>query len=116
MSGTPTELRGSAILDPAGRAELLEELAQAREAQERVDESYRRLTERERDTLHALGDGQSVCEIAKVWVVSEATVRSHVRGLLVKLGVGSQLAAVSEARRNSWLTPVNGRTAVRSRH
>jgi DNA-binding response OmpR family regulator len=25
LSGTPTELRGSAILDPAGRAELLEE-------------------------------------------------------------------------------------------
>jgi DNA-binding CsgD family transcriptional regulator len=35
--------------------------------------------------------------------VSEATVRSHVRGVLTKLDVTSQLAAVALALRSGWL-------------
>jgi DNA-binding NarL/FixJ family response regulator len=44
-----------------------------------------------------------VTEIARGWVVSEATVRSHVRGVLTKLNVGSQLAAVAAALDAGWL-------------
>jgi DNA-binding NarL/FixJ family response regulator len=100
----------TSVLDPAGREQLLAELAVERAARAEIDAAYEQLTVRERHTLEALGDGRSVGEIAAGWVVSEATVRSHVRGLLVKLGVASQLAAVSTARRNSWLRPIQPRS------
>jgi DNA-binding NarL/FixJ family response regulator len=64
---------------------------------------FRTLTEREREALLAMGHGQSVSEIAAAWVVSEATVRTHVRGVLGKLDVRSQLAAVGMALRCGWL-------------
>lgn len=41
-------------------------------------------------------------EIASDAVVSVATVRSQVRGVLTKLGVSSQLQAVARARRAGW--------------
>ena len=40
--------------------------------------------------------------IAREWVVSEATVRSQVRGVLTKLGAGSQLEAVALALEAGW--------------
>ena len=47
--------------------------------------------------------GQSVHDIAERWVVSEATVRSHVRAVLAKLDAPSQLAAVALALHSGWL-------------
>jgi two-component system, NarL family, nitrate/nitrite response regulator NarL len=44
-----------------------------------------------------------VAAIAADWFVSEATLRSHVRSVLGKLGVSSQLAAVTAAVRSGWL-------------
>ena len=52
--------------------------------------------------LRSLGDGHSVAAIARRCYVAEATVRSQVRGVLTKLGVGSQLEAVALARRAGW--------------
>jgi DNA-binding NarL/FixJ family response regulator len=42
--------------------------------------------------------------VAAGWVLSEATVRTQVRGVLTKLGVTTQLAAVALARRTGWLS------------
>ena len=55
--------------------------------------------------LHALGRGMSVGHIAAERVVSEATVRTQVRGVLMKLGVSSQFEAVAHASRSGWLSP-----------
>jgi len=52
--------------------------------------------------LDRLIDGEDARAIAVRWTVSEATVRSQIRGVLTKLGVGSQLAAVAVARRARW--------------
>jgi two-component system nitrate/nitrite response regulator NarL len=106
-------LAGRCVLDPGLRFTLLRELARARAEQERSVVRFTVLTDREQGTLQALGEGRSVHEIATAWVVSEATVRTHVRGVLAKLGVASQLAAVAEARRNGWLTPLVERRRVR---
>ena len=78
-------------------------LLAARVARDAVFAPFTRLTDRERDTLVALSRGLSVHGIAAEWVVSEATVRSHVRGVLAKLDVPSQLAAVALALRTGWL-------------
>jgi DNA-binding NarL/FixJ family response regulator len=98
-------LAASAPLDPTDRVVLLDELVRARTAQRRATAPFQRLTARESETLRALAAGRSVADIAADWVVSETTVRSHVRGILAKLEVPSQLAAVSAALRIGWLTP-----------
>ncbi len=57
------------------------------------------LTSSERRVLYYLTTGGSAQEIADEIVVSLATVRSHIRSVLRKLGVRSQLAAVALANR-----------------
>jgi DNA-binding NarL/FixJ family response regulator len=96
-------LSATGPLDPGERARLLEMLTQARRARDSDLAPFRSLTDREQDTLRALARGESVREIAQNWYVSEATVRSHVRGVLSKLGAPSQLAAVAAASRSGWL-------------
>lgn len=53
------------------------------------------LTERERNILHQVSTGASVTDIARHECVSLATVRTHVRSILQKLDVHSQVAAVA---------------------
>jgi len=58
------------------------------------------LTPREQDVLGALVTGKSAVEIAESDCASVATVRSQIRGILTKLGVSSQLAAVALTHRS----------------
>ncbi len=55
------------------------------------------LTHSERRVLYYLTEGWAAQEVADELVVSLTTVRSHIRSLLRKLGVRSQLAAVAIA-------------------
>jgi len=98
-----TVAAGGSLMTSTERARLLAELEQARARDARRHAPYERLTDRERDALQALADGQAVREIATGWSVSEATVRTHVQRVLHKLGVPSQLAAVAQAHRHGWL-------------
>jgi two-component system, NarL family, nitrate/nitrite response regulator NarL len=61
-----------------------------------------RLTRRERSILEHLMLGHTSTEIARADVVSEATVRTQVRSILLKLDVSSQLSAVAVAHRGGW--------------
>ena len=61
-----------------------------------------RLTPREAHVLGELLQGKRVREVAQAAFVSEATVRTHVKSILAKLGVSSQLAAVALARDAGW--------------
>ena len=60
------------------------------------------LSPREREVLRCLMDGKTVDEIADGTPISVATVRSHVRAILTKLGVNCQLAAVAAGHRAGW--------------
>ncbi len=90
---------------PQERVSLLHDLNLARTANAESTRQFRRLTDRERATLGALCDGLTVSEIAHTWVVSEATVRSHVQRILSKLGVASQVQAVVLTLQSGWLEP-----------
>ena len=58
------------------------------------------LTERERTVLAHLCDGLTAKDIARTEHLSVCTVRSHIRGIFMKLRVRSLHAAVAHAYRN----------------
>ncbi len=60
------------------------------------------LTPREEHVLAMLVDGVLATDIAEASYVSLSTVRSQIRSVLAKLGVGSQLTAVSLAIKAGW--------------
>ncbi len=90
-------------LDAEHRVVLLDELVRSRAAAAAARAPFDLLTQREAETLRELARGRSVATIAAGWFVSEATVRSHVRSILGKLAVPSQLAAVAAAVESGWV-------------
>lgn len=86
----------------AEREELLSSLRTHRERERERLEPFMRLSARERDVLYELLQGRSAEQIAQLHFVSVTTVRSHIRAILSKLDVNSQLAAVSLAVKNDW--------------
>lgn len=70
-----------------------------------IRERLERLTRRERQILGALADGHRPAAIARRLFVSLHTVRTHIRSLLGKLEVHSQLEAVVAAGRAGWQRP-----------
>jgi DNA-binding NarL/FixJ family response regulator len=88
-------LAGEGLVAPARREQLL--AAWRATEREGADLSRRiaALTPRELQTLQLLHAGRTVLEIAGLCRVADGTVRSHVRAILRKLAVNSQLAAVA---------------------
>src|SRR6516165_6907484 len=66
------------------------------------------LTDREQVVLSHLLDGQPVRNIARLSGVTESTIRSQIRSIFRKLGVNSQLRAVSLARQVGWSATTPG--------
>jgi len=56
------------------------------------------LTPRQAEVLALLAGGRSAREIGRELYLSQATVRNHIRALLVALGAHSQLEALARAR------------------
>ncbi len=97
-------LAGRPVLGDAERFELLALLRRRRDGERASRAPFDRLSPREQQVLRELADGHSVEQIARRWVVSQSTVRTQVRGILTKLDVSTQLAAVALARTTGWLT------------
>lgn len=84
------------------RDELLRELRLHRQQRDDALRAFASLTARERDVLESLMEGKSAEQIAADDFVSLTTARTHIRSLLAKLDVRSQLAAVALAQRAGW--------------
>jgi DNA-binding NarL/FixJ family response regulator len=93
---------GFSVMSLSAREELLELLRQSRMSADRRTERFDALTPREREVLAGLLAGRSAEEMARAAGVAVSTIRSHVKGVLRKLGVNSQLAAVALAREWDW--------------
>lgn len=96
VAGVRRVAEGDAVLDPAVTRVVVDTI-RARPATARPDLDD--LTDREREVLGGLGAGWSNAQIAKRLQIGEATVKTHVSRVLMKLGVQSRVqAAVLAAR------------------
>jgi DNA-binding NarL/FixJ family response regulator len=85
---------GDALLAPSVTRRLVADYARRADPLEPPEAVLRALTPRERETLVLVARGLSNGEIAERLVVSEATVKSHVSGVLTKLGLRDRVQAV----------------------
>ncbi len=85
--------RGEAMLSPSVTRALVERFAATAHEGRRAAALTRLepLTERERDVLVAVGHGLSNAEIGRSLFMSEATVKTHVSRLLLKLGCANRV-------------------------
>ena len=93
---------GRVAMRPAIRDELLAFLDEHRRDNQELQGLFGRLTPREQSVLAKIIDGSTADDIAAAQFISVSTVRTHIRSILEKLGVNSQLAAVALARRAGW--------------
>lgn len=61
------------------------------------------LTEREKEILRLVGQGQSANEIAKELFLSNGTVRNYISEILQKLDAKNRIDALAIAEKNGWL-------------
>jgi len=93
------ELRRAIIAAAAGQVQLSPQAAARLMREVRAPESPEKLTERETDVLRLLALGRANKEIALELNIGEKTVKTHVSGILRKLGVPSRMQAALHAVR-----------------
>jgi two-component system, NarL family, response regulator len=86
---------GEAVVPPMIAAKLAESMA-------RVD-----LSARERQVLRYLANGRSNKEISKILVISENTVKAHVKSILTKLEAIGRAEAIGIAIKRGLIRPVH---------
>jgi DNA-binding NarL/FixJ family response regulator len=99
LSGIRAVATGDAVVSPSVTRRLLDTFAHrlpgpGDASEGPVDARLELLTAREREVLLALARGCSNAEIAAEFVLSEATVKTHVRRILAKLELRDRVQAV----------------------
>ena len=95
---------GEALLSPSITRRLIEDYARRTDPIEPPAALLRELTPREREVLILVARGLSNNEIAERLVVTEATVKSHVGNVLMKLGLRDRVQAVVLAYESGVVT------------
>lgn len=95
---------GDGWLDPAVTRNLLKEFAARPEPLVLTGAELSQLTAREREVFILVGHGLSNGEIAERLVISEATVKTHLGRVLMKLGLRDRSQAIVAAYRNRLIT------------
>jgi DNA-binding NarL/FixJ family response regulator len=100
---------GAALLAPAVTRSVIAEFARRSPAPDAdVSPRLEELTDREREVLLLLTRGRSNAEIAADLVISEATAKTHVAHVLMKLGVRDRVQAVIFAYESGLVAPGAG--------
>jgi two-component system nitrate/nitrite response regulator NarL len=95
---------GEVLIDRVMLARLLHQVTREREEQGDVQLRFAALTEREREILGHLAQGERNDGIATALFISPQTVQTHVRNVLGKLGVHSKLEAVALAVKHGQIS------------
>ncbi|MGH3921593.1 MAG: LuxR C-terminal-related transcriptional regulator, partial [Pseudonocardiaceae bacterium] len=101
-------VRGKAWLDPAVTRRFIDEFAARPEQYIPTPEQMGQLTPREREVLILLAQGLSNAEVAGQLVISEATVKTHLARVMMKLGVRQKAQAVIAAYQTGLIQPRPG--------
>ena len=91
---------GDAVVAPSTTRRLIDQFAPLLPAADAAPPEISCLTEREREVLVHVAQGQSNSEIARRLFVSEATVKTHVGRILAKLELRDRVQAVVFAYEN----------------
>jgi DNA-binding NarL/FixJ family response regulator len=94
---------GQAIIPPGMAATLLTEFTRLSQEPEPISGSAPLLTDREVEVLRLVARGRANREIADELVISENTVKNHVRNILEKLHLHSRVEAAVYAHRQHLL-------------
>lgn len=100
-------LAGEELMSPTDRHASLARLRKHREAQRAEAAVFATLTSRESETLQLIAEGLGAQDIAEQWQVALPTVRTHIRSVLTKLGLTSQLQAAARARDSGWYARIS---------
>jgi DNA-binding NarL/FixJ family response regulator len=98
---------GEALLAPSITRRLITEFARRPPPSAKPDE-VKELTPRELEVLRLVARGLSNAEIAKELFVSDATVKTHVARILMKLGLRDRVQAVVVAYESGLVQPGAG--------
>jgi DNA-binding NarL/FixJ family response regulator len=102
---------GEALLSPGATGRLIAEFASQPQAHLPSDEQLEELTPREREVMTLVATGLSNAEIAERFVISRATVKTHVSRALCKLDVRDRAQLVAVAYQAGLVHPGHSRAA-----
>jgi DNA-binding NarL/FixJ family response regulator len=100
-----TVAAGDALLSPSVTRRMIDRLVEQPFPQPSSDQRLAELTPREMEVLLLIAQGLSNREIVGALSVEETTVKSHVRHVLMKLGVRDRVHAVIFAYQTGLLVP-----------
>jgi DNA-binding NarL/FixJ family response regulator len=96
---------GEAWLDPAVARRLIDEFAARPEPHTPTPAEMAQLTPREREVLSLMARGLSNADVAAELFISEATVKTHLARVMIKLGVREKAQAVAAAYQTGLVHP-----------
>jgi DNA-binding NarL/FixJ family response regulator len=105
IAAVHTIAAGDILLAPRITHRLIETYAQHHQTMPARDHRLRELTARETEVLRLVGNGLSNTQIAERLVLSEATVKTHVKRLMSKLMLASRAQAVVVAYESGLVIP-----------
>lgn len=105
IAAVHTIATGDGLLDPSVTKAVIDEFVRRVPTSGQPRAEIDRLTERELEVLQLLTRGLTNTEIAATLVVSDATVKTHVAHVLMKLGVRDRVQAVIYAYETGLVQP-----------
>jgi DNA-binding NarL/FixJ family response regulator len=108
LAAIETVARGDALLAPAVTRTVVEAFVHSSTTRPELASALGELTTREREVLALIAHGRSNAEIADALVITEATVKSHVGHILMKIGARDRVQAVIFAYESGLTPPGSG--------